>query len=582
MQKIICAVIATSLALLGCSHNKHAEYILNQAESLMEDKPDSAFHLLQLHENDFTPLSASLKMKYSLTLSDAQNKAYIPFTSDSIAKQVAAYYEDHGNANQAMKAYYILGCVYRDMGESPSALKYLHTAINKADTTARDCDFNTLSRIYGQIAELFHNASSPFYELEAEKQALRYALICKDTLFALQMQDCMTDAYYLLGQYDTVIHTCKRLLEYSETHLLQEEKSRLLPMLACTYIKQKRYDLAKAYMDEFESDTTVFDKKGKIERGRELYYFYKHMYYDGIGKPDSAFHYLSLFVNYRHDNVMNLEAAYKGILNYYVNHHQPACPDSIAKYAELYCSANDTSMIIRSTEEMNRIQTLYNYHHNQMRAIKKENEVQLYKTRWIVSILCMVNIIGLLCAIYHYKKKEKDALIRKRNQEYSSLLSQYVTMVSEKEMLKSNMNLMIQDKEQKISSLERSLRTFLGTDIHIEEWDAERELINCPIVNHLHKLACTGKIATNQELDAATELIRECSPTFYDALTSHHNLTRIEQYLCILTRLHFIPSEIGCLLHLSSQRITNMRSSINMRIFNVKGAKGLENNLSKL
>lgn len=33
-------------------------------------------------------------------------------------KEVAAYYDSHGNTNEQMEAHYLLGCAYRDMGES--------------------------------------------------------------------------------------------------------------------------------------------------------------------------------------------------------------------------------------------------------------------------------------------------------------------------------------------------------------------------------------------------------------------------------------------------------------------------------
>ena len=52
-------------------------------------------------------------MKYELLYAKAMNKAYIDFTSDSIMKKVALYYDKHGSKNEQMEAYYLLGCVYK-------------------------------------------------------------------------------------------------------------------------------------------------------------------------------------------------------------------------------------------------------------------------------------------------------------------------------------------------------------------------------------------------------------------------------------------------------------------------------------
>lgn len=46
-------------------------------------------------------------MKYELLYAKAMNKAYIDFTSDSVMKKVALYYDKHGSKNEQMEAYII-------------------------------------------------------------------------------------------------------------------------------------------------------------------------------------------------------------------------------------------------------------------------------------------------------------------------------------------------------------------------------------------------------------------------------------------------------------------------------------------
>ena len=64
----------------------------------------------------------SLSMRYRLLKADALNKTDAPLPSDTLIKEVVEYYDRHGNANERMRAHYLLGCAYRDMGEAPAAL----------------------------------------------------------------------------------------------------------------------------------------------------------------------------------------------------------------------------------------------------------------------------------------------------------------------------------------------------------------------------------------------------------------------------------------------------------------------------
>lgn len=74
-------------------------------------------------------------MYYDLLRADAQNKAYIDFTTDSVMLQVADYYDQHGTANEQMRAHYLLGCTYRDLKDVPMEQQCFLEATEKADTT---------------------------------------------------------------------------------------------------------------------------------------------------------------------------------------------------------------------------------------------------------------------------------------------------------------------------------------------------------------------------------------------------------------------------------------------------------------
>ena len=114
-----------------------------------------------------------------------------------------------------------------------------------------------------------------------------------------------------------------------------------------------------------------------------------------------------------------------------------------------------------------------------------------------------------------------------------------------------------------------------------EKWNIEQALLDSHIICHLHQSASRAKMATNTELNDLKEVVSQYLPDFYLTITNHHHLTDKEVLVCMLSKLRFIPSEMVVLLGLTSQRITNIRSSINAKLFNEKGAQGLEANLRR-
>lgn len=144
--------------LLSCTGNKSYDPQLSKADSIMDIADDSAqiaIKMLDALKPECSKFTKAQRMRYDLLYHKAMNKAYIDFTSDSTMLAVVDYYEHHGTANDRMLAYYILGCVYRDMHEAPMALEYYNKATEQADTAAQDCDYATLCRVYSQMGVLF-------------------------------------------------------------------------------------------------------------------------------------------------------------------------------------------------------------------------------------------------------------------------------------------------------------------------------------------------------------------------------------------------------------------------------------------
>ena len=132
------------------------------------------------------------------------NKSFVDFTTDSVMKRVVAYYDKHGSMNERMLAYYLLGCVYRDLQDAPASLDNYNKAVELADTTSASCDYALLSRIHGAMLVLYNKESSPLMSIKEAKLAARYAWMAKDTLAAVVAYRNQVGGYYDLGNSDSV------------------------------------------------------------------------------------------------------------------------------------------------------------------------------------------------------------------------------------------------------------------------------------------------------------------------------------------------------------------------------------------
>ena len=59
----------------------------------MCSRPDSSLAILKAMEGDIEHFNTSLRMQYILYLTDAKNKNFIDFTSDSITTELVKYFD---------------------------------------------------------------------------------------------------------------------------------------------------------------------------------------------------------------------------------------------------------------------------------------------------------------------------------------------------------------------------------------------------------------------------------------------------------------------------------------------------------
>lgn len=315
------------------------------------------------------------------------NRNYIPFTSDSTMLEVVEYFDRHGTPNDRLRAHYALGCVYRDLHDAPIALLTWEQGIAAADTTAADCDFATLFRVYGQMSDIYFRQFMPEKQMEANNAFCKYALCAGDTLNYIRGLLLRNSAYLALGDTTAIFRKIEHVRQLYLERGLKAEAAQVYPMAIQLAIDNQQFERAGTMMHIFEQQSGLFDEHGNIARTREKYYYDKGRYFAGVNKIDSA---EILFRKLLQCNPALVDA-YRGLLTIYREKH---FTDSIYKYDILYEKALADYFRQTKVESITQVEGMYDYSLQQQ--IAKVQEQEALRRGIIILLLLLTGTIGFI------------------------------------------------------------------------------------------------------------------------------------------------------------------------------------------
>ena len=571
-------VIAFVLAVSSCNENEAVREMLDKADSLLIGKSDSALILLDSYQAEKDSYCKSQRMRYEMLRALAQNTEDVLFTSDSILLEVVDYYESHGTDHDRMRANYALGCAYRDLGDAPRAIKYYNDAVSYADTTSMQCDYRTLSRIYGQMASVYHSQRVPRLELESEQNAVESSWKANDTIAALIFEEHMSDAFGLSREYDSVLYILDKVKrEYEALGLNQMAARSVLNTIGILLDRDSLLE-AKKRIDLYVNKSGYFDENGDIKTGLEHFYNNLGLYYEKTEQIDSAYFYYNKSLMNK-ISIPSKSIAYRGLLRIAM---LKGNIEQVYEYAQRYSASKDTEVFLHSQEEITQAQALYNYNTAQRQLEQEKEESIKYKNGFIYATIIFIFVLVIISFFVINIRTKNRAEIQSHNRAYSELLSKYSSAIRDFNQLKEDSSLFEKNKAEEISQLRESLSVFTKGIVDETKWNADANLNECEIIKQLHRQATTGqKMTTNQMLDLF-KFIEDVLPEFYNRISTTQDLTQKEKIVCILIRLQFIPSQIGILLDIKPQYLTNIRSKVNLKLFKAKGTKNLDENIFTL
>ena len=597
MKRILFFALTLSL-LVSCGTRREYKDALLRAETVMDEHPDSAMMILDSLGQHETEFNRHFRMQYLLHRMNAENKTSDKFTSDSLCQVLVSYFDRHGSVNERVLAHYLLGRAYTDMGEAPLAISKYQDAIDAADTTVADFNFSTLSCTYSQMADLFRQQLLLTNEIEAREKASRYAFRANQIKWALYDQTISANAYILLNKKDSAEIILKSSLEQFRKHGYIQQALRYSKSLMYLYTEPpQRLTEAKALMDQFEAESELFDEHHELPPSQHQYYYYRGKYYEGINQLDSAEYYYRK-IYYQGMPYVAQDPMYKGLLSVFSKRHQT---DSIAKYARLYCMANDSSIALKDRETVAQMSALYNYARFEKEA--HGNEIKAYKT--LIGLIFAIVLIAIGCATSFLLWRRNRQKINQLKMELADATVEYEENLNKLQQLEFNQRELITTFHQKLSESQGEIAQInqeyedekaslleenKALQKRIEQLQQEKSISKYleaaasfaedPIVKRTREISRKPlSPVTEDEWKELTNVFANSYPELYRDLCLHCNTSQNIR-VCIMTIIGIGNNEQANMLDITSPRVSNTKSALNKTLFNETSSRTLNRNLA--
>ena len=550
---------------------------LQAVSEIINDNPDSALLLLDSMEVKKAIWNKDTHMRYDLLRLKAQNKAGILFSSDSLAKSLADHFDRNGSHNDRLLTRYLLGRAYQNMGDAPMALQTYLDAIEQADTTATDCDYNTLMGVYGQMAQIFHQQNLPHDEIRAVNHYIDCIRHFGDETEVIEARSQLIRPYYLLGEKDTILQiikdTYQSLLRLGNRH----DAADWLGSSIYLYLERGELEKARQMKEIFETESNLFDSLGNIAPGREFNYVIRGFYYLAFHNVDSAEYHFRKALPYGH-----VSDCYKGLMTVYQERHNA---DSVMHYALLFEAAQDSLHNQMRTDAVHQMSALYDYTRSQQQAEREAQKARTART-WTAAIIVLALLIVSLIVYYYRRSQAKRRMeILRLDKALSDAKTEREGILKELNRLKAqDYEGLIAEKERREQELEQMIASLQSSSSH--QLTDNLEVFADSKIAVLFKRKSEDKTERPIPSEAEWRLLESqfCKdmPTSYEQFCAGRKLSPLELRTCILLILGYPESVIVKMTEKLPQVVTTAKTRANEKLFGQKEAYSLKSNLLRI
>ena len=370
------------IVLTSCIANHQTGELLNDVESYIQERPDSALNVLRTVSPKSLRTKA-LKAQYSLLYATALDKNYIDTTDLSVIIPAVEYYAKHGTPSQKMKAFFYQGCIYYNRGEDERAMQNYLRAL---EDTAKIEDNRYKELVNSAISNLYSKNYHDEQELQYTLDALRYGKMAGDSvgIWAItgQLASCYANMlreeeaeiayqeYFAMPVYDTLI-VARRGLRYAKDLLRKREPE-----------PERSIEIVERIANAVPEAMTV-----------EAYSIYAYAY-QLIGNDAMANAILEQ-LEPLDDGTGTLQ-----VWRYLIYEKQGRYKEAFEDF--VHCASLQDSLVTSALQE-SITQSHRDYLREETEVLKKENKIA--QQRLIIIVILSILLIGSAVLIY-FRKKE--------------------------------------------------------------------------------------------------------------------------------------------------------------------------------
>lgn len=553
-----------SFLAVSCHRDTDAlNMTFSKVEKCMDLCPDSALNLLKgIHDPE--KLRGESQATYALLMTQAMDKNYMKFSSDSLIALALNYYTiTQTSPIMYAKALFYHGRVMLELDKEEEALKSFLAA---KDVYERTKDHKMLALILEEIGminrrqELFDDALSNF------REALDTHIRLKDSLGIISVSQNIARVYLFKSQWDSCSYYYNNALEIAVKKNLSEIS--ILHELGILYRSMQELSEAERYfLAAYEKET---DEEKKYMECLSLGYLYMQM-----GQTENARKYLKMSAksSKAYTQISAFDCLYfleKDIDNF----------EEAIVYHELADSITNAMEELNSRELIASLQKKYENE-------KLQNDNLHMKVRYTNFMLwgMIAFLIVVACMCYYYYKnrnnKKKIAEIESQIRENEEEIERYQQEIEDIQISKDQVlkeNLMLEENRTKVGELNGKiiLLTMQNKTLseHLKELGGELNVgTSSSSFIHAFRLLLAIKEGTlrgklsNEERQKLFSLFDLMYWNYVTRLLERApTLTKHDLEICCFLKFGLTHEELSCIFHTTSDSVTRAKGRLKGRL----------------
>ena len=553
-----------SFLAVSCHRDTDAlNMTFSKVEKCMDLCPDSALNLLKgIHDPE--KLWGESQATYALLMTQAMDKNYMKFSSDSLIALALNYYTiTQTSPIMYAKALFYHGRVMLELDKEEEALKSFLAA---KDVYERTKDHKMLALILEEIGminrrqELFDDALSYF------REALDTHIRLKDSLGIISVSQNIARVYLFKSQWDSCSYYYNNALEIAVKKNLSEIL--ILHELGILYRSMQELSEAERYfLAAYEKET---DEEKKYMECLSLGYLYMQM-----GQTENARKYLKMSAksSKAYTQISAFDCLYfleKDIDNF----------EEAIVYHELADSITNAMEELNSRELIASLQKKYENE-------KLQNDNLHMKVRYTNFMLwgMIAFLIVVACMCYYYYKnrnnKKKIAEIESQIRENEEEIERYQQEIEDIQISKDQVlkeNLMLEENRTKVGELNGKiiLLTMQNKTLseHLKELGGELNVgTSSSSFIHAFRLLLAIKEGTlrgklsNEERQKLFSLFDLMYWNYVTRLLERApTLTKHDLEICCFLKFGLTHEELSCIFHTTSDSVTRAKGRLKGRL----------------